>query len=63
MADLLEDYFTAEQLAAQLGRGVRTLVRWRALNEGPPITRIGRQILYRKTTVAAWLASLEREVA
>jgi hypothetical protein len=58
---VLEGYMTEAQLAEQLGRSVRTLARWRSLDEGPPVTRIGREILYRKSSVAAWLASLEQD--
>jgi hypothetical protein len=54
---------TEDQLAAEIGRSVRTLARWRALGEGPPVTRIGRQILYRESSAKAWLESLEEEVA
>jgi hypothetical protein len=58
---LLSGYYTPEQLAAELKRNRRTLARWAALGEGPPITRVGREIYYRKTSVAAWLAGLERD--
>jgi hypothetical protein len=58
---VLGEYMTEDQLAEEIGRGVRTLARWRQLGEGPPITKIGRQIYYRKTSVAAWLASLEQD--
>jgi hypothetical protein len=56
---ILEDYLTESELATQLGRRVRTLARWRALDEGPPVTRIGREILYRKSSVKAWLEGRE----
>jgi len=58
---LLEGYYTPEELAAELKRNRRTLARWAALGEGPPITRVGKQIFYRKTSAAAWLASLEQD--
>ena len=60
---VLDGYMTEDQLAAEIGRSVRTLARWRALGEGPPVTRIGRQILYRESSARAWLESLEEEVA
>jgi Helix-turn-helix domain len=58
---ILEGYLTESELAMQLGRGVRTLARWRALDEGPPVTRIGREILYRKSSVKAWLEGREQD--
>jgi excisionase family DNA binding protein len=57
---LLSDYLTAEQLAEELRISSRTLARWRALDEAPPAVRVGRRILYRRSTVAAWLAHRER---
>ena len=60
---ILEGYLTEDQLAAEIGRSPRTIARWRALGEGPPVTRIGRQILYRESSAKAWLESLEEEVA
>jgi hypothetical protein len=58
---LLSGYYTPEQLASELKRNRRTLARWAALGEGPPITRIGNKIYYRKTSAAAWLAGLEED--
>jgi len=57
---VLDGYMTEEELAAEIGRGVRTLARWRSLGEGPPAVRLGRQLLYRRASVATWLASLEQ---
>ena len=57
---VLDGYMTEEELAEEIGRGVRTLARWRSLGEGPPAVRLGRQLLYRRTSVATWLASLEQ---
>jgi hypothetical protein len=58
---ILEGYLTESELAAQIHRSVRTLARWRALDEGPPVTRIGREILYRKSSIAAWLDGREED--
>ena len=57
---LLSDYLTEDQAAAELGICVRTLRRWRDLGRGPAITRLGRRCLYRRTTIANWLASREK---
>jgi len=58
---VLDGYITLQQLADELGIGIRTLARWRALGEGPPVTRLGRQLLYRRSSVEAWLTSLEQD--
>jgi hypothetical protein len=56
---LLSEYLPEEQTAAELGVCTKTLQRWRAFGEGPAITRLGRRILYRRSTVAAWIAARE----
>ena len=60
---LLSDYLTEDQAARELGVCTKTLRRWHALGTGPAITRLGRRVLYRRATVAAWLASRERAAA
>lgn len=56
---VLSDYISPEQLAGQLMVTVRTLERWRRLNESPPITRLGRRVVYRRSAVEAWLKTRE----
>jgi hypothetical protein len=56
---LLDDYVTTEQLAAELDVAPLTLLRWRAQKLGPPITRIGRKVFYRRSRARQWL--LEQE--
>ena len=56
---LLADYLTEADAASTLGVCTKTLRRWRALGEGPPVTRVGRKLLYRKSSIARWLASKE----
>jgi hypothetical protein len=58
---VLDGYMTEEELAAEIGRGVRTLARWRSLGEGPPYVRLGRQLFYKRASASAWLAGLERD--
>jgi Helix-turn-helix domain len=53
--NLLADFLTQEEAAAELKVCKRTLDRWRRLGEGPPITRLGRGILYRRSSSQAWL--------
>jgi len=61
--DILAEYMTESQLAAQLHVSTMTLKRWRALREAPPIIRLGRRILYRRDAVEKWLAGREVEAA
>jgi hypothetical protein len=58
---LLEDYFTRTELAAALQVCERILIRWEQRGEGPAITALSRRPLYRRATVAAWLASREAQ--
>jgi hypothetical protein len=60
---ILSEFLTKEELAAELRRNVRTLDRWAALGMGPPRTRIGRKVLYRRTSVQKWLAAQEQSPA
>lgn len=57
-AAILKDYLRGDaELARALGKSDRTIARWRALGEGPTITRIGREILYHVDDVKNWLDS------
>jgi hypothetical protein len=58
-APILAEFMTIEELAEELGRNKRTLDRWDALGIGPPRTRVGRTVLYRRTSVQTWLAAQE----
>jgi hypothetical protein len=58
---ILTDYFTEEALAAELGVGLRTLRRWRALQRSPPYVVIGRQLYFRRDAVADWMRRRERD--
>ena len=61
---LLADYLAGDEgLAAELGKSPRTIARWRALGEAPPVTRIGRDIYYAKAAVRDWLAARQVEAA
>ena len=57
MAEVLAEYMTRAELAAELHLCTRTLNRWCALGEGPPVTRIGKRPYYNRASGAAWLAS------
>ena len=59
--NLLADWISREQLAGELGLACDTLARWEARQLGPPCTRIGRKVLYRRETVRAWLLAQEQD--
>jgi len=48
------------ETATVLDRHPRTMKRWRDLGEGPPFTRIGRQVFYRRAAVRDWLLNREQ---
>lgn len=56
---ILADFLTPDEAAAELEVSTRTLDRWRRLGEGPPLTKIGRRIYYRRPTLLVWLCSRE----
>jgi hypothetical protein len=58
---LLADFLEQDEAAAELKVCRRTLDRWQQLGEGPPITRLGRRVLYRRSSLLAWLATRERK--
>jgi hypothetical protein len=57
---ILSEFLTKEELAAELRRNVRTLDRWHALRIGPPRTRIGRKVYYRRASAQRWLMAQEQ---
>lgn len=58
---ILSEFLTKEELAAELRRNPRTLDRWDALGVGPPRTLVGREVYYRRASVARWLVAQEHE--
>ena len=56
---LLADFLTQDEAAAEMKISERTLDRWRRLGEGPPITKLGKRVLYRRASVQRWLAGQE----
>jgi hypothetical protein len=58
---LLTDFLTQCEAAAELEICERTLDRWRALGEGPRVTKIGRRVYYRRSTLLAWLCTREQQ--
>ena len=58
--NLLADWISREQLAGELGIARDTLARWEARQLGPPCTRIGRKVFYRRASVEAWINAQEQ---
>jgi hypothetical protein len=50
---VLAGYMTIEELATELDMAVITLATWRRRQKGPPYVKVGRKILYSRTTVLA----------
>lgn len=59
---ILGDFYSEAALAAELGVCARTLKRWRAMREAPPVTRIGRRVMFRRAAVERWLAARQVEL-
>ena len=54
---VLNGYITRDELADQLGKSVRTMIRWEREQIGPPVTRFGNSTRYNLDDVRAWLVS------
>jgi hypothetical protein len=52
---LLDDYFSEQELAAELRKHPRTLLRWRKLRIGPPFAMNGDTPIYPRLGAAKWL--------
>ncbi|MCF6317555.1 MAG: helix-turn-helix domain-containing protein [Marinosulfonomonas sp.] len=60
---VLSDWIKRDELARQLSVTTDTLARWATQGIGPPRIRIGRRVLYRRTSVEKWLTEMERKSA
>jgi len=65
--EIAADYIPRKTLATELGKRLRgrpysefTLIAWEKDGKGPPVTRIGRDVLYYIPSVEKWLRSQER---
>jgi hypothetical protein len=63
MTNLLEDYIPRKALAEQIGYTEKTLINWELDRKGPPVTRIGRRVLYFRPSLERWLRSQEQSAA
>ncbi len=61
--ELIADYYTPEQAAQAIGLTRRTLDAMYARREGPPRTKIGGRIYYRKESLRRWLLEQEQTPA
>lgn len=57
---ILSEFLTKAELASELRRNPRTLDRWAVLGTGPPRTHVGREVLYRRSSVQKWLVAQEQ---
>ena len=61
--NIAADFYSADQLAAELSVSIRTLSRWSRMRKGPARIKVGRTCLYRRAAVQEWLKSLEADCA
>lgn len=57
--DILEGMLTREQVSKALGLSVDTLGRWATQRKGPPVTKIGSKVYYRRESLDSWMRSQE----
>ena len=68
--DFASNYIPRKQLAKELGERLRgkpyaeiTLINWEKDGKGPPVTRIGRDVVYSIPSVEKWLRQQEQAAA
>jgi len=54
---LLSDFLDVEGLARELRVSTKTIHRWKKRKYGPPVTGVGRRILFSRQAVIDWLQS------
>ena len=59
MGGILAEWLTEDEVAAETGKKVRTLRSWRKQGKGPPFTRFGRTVKYRRDSLVAYFKSQE----
>ena len=57
---ILSEWITRAELAREQNVTQDTLARWAAAGIGPPLVKVGRRVLYRRSAVREWLEKLER---
>jgi hypothetical protein len=65
--DFASNYISRKVLARELGERLRgrpysemTLIAWERNGKGPPVTRVGRDVLYAISSVEKWLKQQEQ---
>jgi predicted DNA-binding transcriptional regulator AlpA len=61
-AGILDDYMGEAECAKELGVAQITLARWRVERRGPPVTKIGRRVFYRRASIQDWVAAQEQQL-
>lgn len=56
-----ETLFPQSLVAEQLDCSIRTLEIWRQRRIGPPWTKIGHRVCYRKESLEEWIRNQERQ--
>jgi predicted DNA-binding transcriptional regulator AlpA len=57
--DMLDKLIPRKRLAEMLGKSEVTLIRWERDGKGPPVTRIGRDVVYSVSSIEKWLKAQE----
>jgi hypothetical protein len=60
LTKLSELYWEHSEFAEFMGVTTRTLNNWQSARRGPPTTKIGQKIYYRKTSALQWLVDREK---
>jgi hypothetical protein len=70
MHEFEANYIPRKKLAVELGERLRgrpysefTLIAWEKDGKGPPVTRIGRDVVYSIPSVERWLKQQEQSAA
>lgn len=70
MSEVIDNYVSRKAMAIELGNKLRgkpytekTLIRWELDGKGPPVTRVGREVLYYKPSIEKWLRAQEKAAA
>jgi hypothetical protein len=56
-AGLLDGFIDEHELARELNKHTRTLMRWRQLKIGPPFVLLGPKVVYPVAEAKKWLAA------
>jgi hypothetical protein len=55
-ADTGQEWLTEDEAAVYVGKVPKaTLKQWRWLRQGPPYSKVGRRVVYRRTDLDRWI--------